>query len=180
MTATWDDEVKAGEGRPDAQEESISLYTMHSAKGLEWPVVIPVNTSTKLMEGVSAVVDRSSSCLYCKVFDVAPAGYDGVAQDEKEEIARERVRLWYLAVTRARELLVVRRSSTGVGGKSWLGVVDLTLDELSPVNVSAYSDAVPPFAAEAPNLQIRAIFAGESVSDCCCFEVLGMEVTEPL
>lgn len=162
MAVAWEDEAKAGEGRPDAQEESVSLYTIHAAKGLEWPVVVPVNTSTKLMEGVGAVIDRQSSCLFCKVFGVAPAGYEAAADDEKAEIARERVRLWYVAATRARELLVVPRLSTGVGGRSWLGVVELTLDELPAVGVSHYPDTLSAPAAHAPNAQTRTVFAAEA------------------
>src|SRR3546814_5541684 len=35
MTAAWTDEARAVEGRPDAQEEAVALFTMHAAKGLE-------------------------------------------------------------------------------------------------------------------------------------------------
>jgi exodeoxyribonuclease-5 len=49
MTAAWSDEARAVEGRPDAQEEAVALFTMHAAKGLEWPIVIPVNTMTGVM-----------------------------------------------------------------------------------------------------------------------------------
>ncbi len=43
MTAAWTDEARAVEGRPDAQEEAVALFSMHAAKGLEW-AVIPINT----------------------------------------------------------------------------------------------------------------------------------------
>ena len=33
MTAAWTDEARAVEGRPDAQEEAVALFTMHAAKG---------------------------------------------------------------------------------------------------------------------------------------------------
>src|SRR6202000_1746888 len=57
MSAAWEDEMRAVEGRPDAQEEAVALYTMHAAKGLEWPIVIPANTTTGDMEPARADID---------------------------------------------------------------------------------------------------------------------------
>jgi exodeoxyribonuclease-5 len=45
MRANWEDAVRQIEGRPDAARQSVALITIHSAKGLEWPVVIPINTT---------------------------------------------------------------------------------------------------------------------------------------
>lgn len=164
MTSAWEDDSKAGEGRPDAQEESVSLYTMHAAKGLEWPIVLPVNTSTGMMNSVGAVIERGTSHLYCKIFGAAPSGHDQATSDEKDEIARERVRLWYVAATRARDLLILPRSSSGVDARSWLGVVDLTIGDLPAVDVSAYADAVPALLASAVNRQTRSTFASEAAA----------------
>lgn len=66
MTAAWTEEARAVEGRPDAQEEAVALYTMHAAKGLEWPVVIPINTMTGVMAPDSAVIDRLTDTFYCR------------------------------------------------------------------------------------------------------------------
>lgn len=63
MTAAWTDEARAVEGRPDAQEEAVAPFTMHAAKGLEWPIVIPVNTMTGVMSPDSAVTDRQTDTL---------------------------------------------------------------------------------------------------------------------
>ncbi|MEF9605146.1 hypothetical protein O4J55_23615, partial [Paracoccus sp. PXZ] len=109
MTAAWSDEARAVEGRPDAQEEAVALFTMHAAKGLEWPIVIPVNTMTGVMAPDSAVIDRQTETFYCPVLGVVPEGYEIARQAEKEELDRERIRLWYVAATRARELLVLPR-----------------------------------------------------------------------
>ncbi|WP_287188507.1 3'-5' exonuclease, partial [Mesorhizobium sp.] len=103
MTAAWTDEARAVEGRPDAQEEAVALFTMHAAKGLEWPIVIPVNTMTGVMSPDSAVIDRQTDTFYCPVLGVAPDGYEAARQAEKDELDCERIRLWYVAATRARE-----------------------------------------------------------------------------
>jgi len=84
MTAAWSDEARAVEGRPDAQEEAVALFTMHAAKGLEWPIVIPVNTMTGVMAPDSAVIDRQTETFYCPVLGVVPEGYETARQAEKD------------------------------------------------------------------------------------------------
>lgn len=49
MRGNWDDAEALVEGRPDAEAESVSIITMHSAKGLEWPIVIPINSPPSSM-----------------------------------------------------------------------------------------------------------------------------------
>jgi superfamily I DNA/RNA helicase len=44
MRANWEEAVRQVEGRPDAQEQSVAL-TIHAAKGLEWPIVIPFESA---------------------------------------------------------------------------------------------------------------------------------------
>ena len=80
MTAAWSDEARAVEGRPDAQEEAVALFTMHAAKGLEWPIVIPVNTMTGVMAPDSAVIDRQTETFYCPVLGVQPDGYEAARE----------------------------------------------------------------------------------------------------
>ena len=122
MTAAWEDESRAVEGRPDAQEEAVALYTMHAAKGLEWPIVIPVNTMTQTKSVTGPVVDRNTGRLYCPVFGVKPTGYQAALTVESAEIERERGRLWYVAATRARELLLLPRLDVTPKGSLWNGI----------------------------------------------------------
>ena len=162
MTAAWADEARAVEGRPDAQEEAVALFTMHAAKGLEWPIVIPVNTMTGVMAPESAVIDRQTDTFYCPILGVPPEGYEAARGAEKDELERERIRLWYVAATRARELLVLPRLDTTPSKSAWIGLVDLTLAALPGLDASHLPAGFTATAAGAANAQARAIFAAEA------------------
>jgi exodeoxyribonuclease-5 len=162
MTAAWSDEARAVEGRPDAQEEAVALFTMHAAKGLEWPIVIPVNTMTGVMAPESAVIDRQTETFYCPVLGVPPEGYDAARDAERDELDRERIRLWYVAATRARELLVLPRLDATPSKSAWIGLVDLSLAALPGLDVSHLPAGFTATAAGAANAQTRASFAAEA------------------
>ena len=162
MTVAWTDEARAVEGRPDAQEEAVALYTMHAAKGLEWPVVVPVNTMTKVRKSDSAVTDRSSGRFFCPVFGVDPLGCDEAREAENAELDRERVRLWYVAATRARELLVLPRLDVDAGRSAWLSVVDLALDELPALELKRAPMESAADDAHTVNEQTREVFAAQA------------------
>jgi exodeoxyribonuclease-5 len=161
MTAAWTDETRAVEGRPDAQEEAVALFTMHAAKGLEWPIVVPVNTMTGVTVPDSAVIDRRSDTFYCPVLGVEPEGYDAARQAERAELDRERIRLWYVAGTRARELLVLPRLDT-TSRSAWIDLVDLSLAELPSLDVSHLPADIRAADARSRNIQTREIFAAEA------------------
>lgn len=162
MTAAWTDEARAVEGRPDAQEEAVALFTMHAAKGLEWPIVIPVNTMTTVMAPDSVVVDRRTETFYCPVLGVEPEGYETARQAEKDELERERIRLWYVAATRARELLVLPRSDVSPPRSAWMSLLDLALPDHPVLDVSHLPAEIPAVDAGAGNGQTREIFAAEA------------------
>lgn len=164
MTAAWTDEARAVEGRPDAQEEAVALYTMHAAKGLEWPIVVPVNTMTGIMPAENAVIDRHGDTFYCPVFGVKPAGYDEVRDAEKAELDRERVRLWYVAATRARELLVLPRLDAAPSKSAWISLLDLSLADLPALDVAHLPLEMGAAAAGEGNQQTRESFAAEAAA----------------
>ena len=164
MSAAWTDESRAVEGRPDAQEESVALYTMHAAKGLEWPIVMPVNTMTQVKTPESTVTDRASGHFYCPVFGVKPTGYEAARDAEKAELNRERVRLWYVAATRARELLILPRLDVTAGKSAWISLVDLSLAELPALDLGHLPLEVCAEATGVENRQTREIFAAEAAT----------------
>ncbi len=164
MTAAWSDEARAVEGRPDAQEEAVALYTMHAAKGLEWPIVVPINTMTRVMAADSAVTDRATGRFHCRVFGVEPTGYEAARNDERAELDRERVRLWYVAATRARELLVLPRLDVDAARTAWLSVVDLDLPGLPALNLDRLPAEVGAGEPVTENEQTREVFAAEAAA----------------
>lgn len=162
MTAAWSDEARAVEGRPDAQEEAVALFTMHAAKGLEWPIVIPINTMTGVMAPDNAIIERQTETFYCPVLGVTPEGYETARQAEKDELDRERIRLWYVAATRARELLVLPRLDVTPSKSAWIGLVDLSLADLPGLDVSHLPATLAAAGAGAANTQTRESFAQEA------------------
>ncbi|SAL05558.1 ATP-dependent DNA helicase Rep [Caballeronia calidae] len=162
MTLAWSDEEKAVEGQADAPEESVALLTLHAAKGLEWPVVIPVNTMTGVKPADGAVAQRATDTFLCPVLGVEPIGYASAREDEKTELDRERIRLWYVAATRARELLVLPRPDVEAPKNTWIGLLDLAIDTLPALDVERWVAAARTAAGAPENVQTRATFAAEA------------------
>jgi ATP-dependent exoDNAse (exonuclease V) beta subunit len=164
MTAAWEDELRAVEGRPDAQEEAVALYTMHAAKGLEWPIVFPINTMTRIKSASGPIVDRNSGHFYCAVLGVRSTGYQAALAAETAELNRERVRLWYVAATRARELLLLPRLDVIAKGSVWNAIMDLSLPNLPAMDLSQYSQDIGIGTGDEPNGQTRDAFAAEAAA----------------
>ena len=156
----WKDGERALEGRPDAEENAVTLITVHSAKGLEWKVVIPINTLGKPRGAQPPYVDRNDGRVLHKIGAATPSGFEELDALETAELEAENLRLLYVAATRAADLLVVPRPDWPADEKAWLALAGLheldgaTLD-LGPTE---------PLAAErheAP-AQDRATFAAQA------------------
>ncbi len=110
----WLSEMLAGieRGQPGGkpQADAINLLSSHSAKGLEWPVVIPLGLWRFISEppprGLYLVSDSSSGGQTRLFFDRASLP-DEAGEARDRERVRELVRLLYVTLTRARSQLVV-------------------------------------------------------------------------
>ena len=126
MRRNWTDTEAQVEGRPDAEADSVPIMTMHLAKGLEWPIVIPINSATELYDDTSFLHRRSDDTVYFKLLDQAPADHEIVKAAERDQLRRERVRLWYVAITRPCDLLLLPGHSERKTN-DWMSIVDLKL-----------------------------------------------------
>ncbi len=96
-------------------DDVVTITTMHSSKGLEWPVVIIPNLSSGLSgkNSTSDIVlneelgvgvkyfDKTSRKSYPSVF------FDVVKSNNKESEFSEKIRLLYVALTRAKNRLIL-------------------------------------------------------------------------
>jgi ATP-dependent exoDNAse (exonuclease V) beta subunit len=89
------------------KEDVVTITSVHSAKGLEWGVVfwcdlvrgVP-NVDTDLLIGRKTILMRDPTG------DKSPE-FDALCEELKKEREAESKRLWYVAATRAKDLLVV-------------------------------------------------------------------------
>jgi ATP-dependent helicase/nuclease subunit A len=96
----------ATETSPD--EHAVRVMTVHAAKGLEFPIVIVTGLGRKPMTRRSPIVtDHLSGSVELHVGEFATEGRKALDVRESAMEAAERVRLLYVALTRARDHLVV-------------------------------------------------------------------------
>ena len=136
------------------------LITIHSAKGLEWPVVIPINTATLLRSREPFVHRADDDTLHWVIGDVVPPELRAALETDDESLMRERERLWYVACTRARELLIVPELPQAEQ-KSWARVVDLGHGALPSLDLSRMTPTPVPISVDPPNAQTAELFAAE-------------------
>ena len=158
----WEAKTPKPEGRTDASDGAIEIVTMHSSKGLEWPVVIPINTATILRSPPEFVHRQSDNTLHWVLGGVTPTDLLGARQEEEQNQARERERVWYVACTRARDMLILphlKEAST----RSWSKTVDLGHARLPEIRLKDFPKSKPPAQAPLENKQTPEVFAAQAM-----------------
>lgn len=135
MREKWENAERVQEGKPGGLENSVSIITIHSSKGLEWPVVFTVNCATEFNNKQTMFSDIRGNGFAMKFLKQKPTGFDAFVAECRAEDHAERVRLMYVGLTRARDLLVVPDIPSRADVKAWSDLVDHGLDAL------AYLDA---------------------------------------
>lgn len=160
LQADWERKVRAPEGRIDAAEHAIEVVTIHKAKGLKWPVVIPINSTTELYRPDQFVHRQSDNTLHWMVGGVAPPDLAAARAEESQEDANQRERIWYVACTRARDLLILPHIPQAAKS-SWFSSIDLQQGEITELDVSGFPASDARQAAAYENNQSADTFAAE-------------------
>jgi ATP-dependent exoDNAse (exonuclease V) beta subunit len=157
----WEQKSRVAEGRTDASEDAVELVTMHSSKGLEWPVVIPINTATILRSVGQFVLRRSDNTLHWVLGGVPPPHLDQARAEENAGEARQRERLWYVACSRARDLLIIPHLP-GADSSSWSRIVELGQARLSELELAGLPEPVADMEVPVRNEQSSERFVAEA------------------
>ena len=127
-------EVREGEALVDVSD-AVTLMTVHASKGLEYSLVVLVNSSWERgWRGSPPVMSSPDYGLTCKVYDAEQdkvVGASAHKQAEKFQSLREdaeRKRLLYVAATRAADYLIVSgqigfSKTKGWRTDGWLGLI---------------------------------------------------------
>ena len=107
---------------PETDDDAVRILTVHGSKGLEFPITILSGMTTKpgrRRSGVSVLWDESGPPEVSLRKGVATANHDPRADIELEMDEHEKMRLLYVATTRARDHLLVSCHHKAVdGGKA--------------------------------------------------------------
>ncbi|MCE2560116.1 MAG: UvrD-helicase domain-containing protein, partial [Acidobacteria bacterium] len=87
--------------------DGVRVMTVHTAKGLEFPVVILADMTAKLSRGAERTLRSEEGLCAMKLLGLAPQELVEAADVEDRREEAEGVRVAYVAATRARDLLVV-------------------------------------------------------------------------
>jgi ATP-dependent exoDNAse (exonuclease V) beta subunit len=108
-----EDSEETDAGISEETDDVVRLLTIHAAKGLEFPIVALANLSSRGKSTVPPIPNAAEHRLDLRVGTEAKTGwfstprYEEAKAAEKELIELERIRLLYVAVTRARDHLIV-------------------------------------------------------------------------
>jgi CRISPR-associated exonuclease Cas4 len=160
VQADWERKARAPEGRIDAAENAVEVVTIHSAKGLEWPVVIPINSTTELYRPDQFVHRQSDNSLHWMLGGVAPPDLAAARTEESREDANQRERIWYVACTRARDLLILPHIPQAAKD-SWFSSIDLRLEHVPELDLSRFTSADTRGSGIQSNGQTVEVFASE-------------------
>ncbi|MBX7116626.1 MAG: UvrD-helicase domain-containing protein [Myxococcaceae bacterium] len=144
------------DGAHFAALDAVSLMTVHQSKGLEWPIVVlPDLCTTPGHQSKKLVFDRDCG-LALKPWthqweQLKSTRYEAVDHERTRREEAQAKRLLYVAMTRAKDQLVLGPMPSKADGGAWAGPLSAALSDSSLaryVDVSVQLDTLAPGAAE--------------------------------
>jgi ATP-dependent exoDNAse (exonuclease V) beta subunit len=163
LQSDWELRTQRSEGRIDASADAVEIVTIHSSKGLEWPVVIPINTSTTFRSPPQFVHRQSDDTLHWIIGGVTPPALEAAREEESRQESLQRERMWYVACTRARDLLIIPELPAA-SPQSWSKILDLGHQALPKLSLEHLPQPTPIRPVVVVNAQTTEQFARESVA----------------
>ena len=127
-----ENESREGQAELKSKKGSVQLMSVHQSKGLEFPVVIIPDLQRKLIHhnNISDLLIDNKEGLGIKVktnqYSLGTPLYNNLKEQEKELELFEKIRLFYVAITRSKDKLILSgyskssRKSNFEDSKSWL------------------------------------------------------------
>jgi len=146
---------------PETDTDALRILTVHAAKGLEFPVVILSGMSSRpggLQGGVEVLWPPGGGCAFKLRKDIQTGDFDTAKPIDEQMDSRERVRLLYVACTRARDHLIVslhrKDRPTPPDGDSSRTSAELLAGACEGARSQVPLDAVPGGAGNSPRSRL--------------------------
>ncbi len=108
----------------ESQGDRIRVMTVHGAKGLEAPIVILPDTAKRDIRVQQELLPAGDHMIWKTPANTSPPAVTALRNDVIAKQARERLRLLYVAMTRAEKWLIVGAAGdVGEGDASWYNIV---------------------------------------------------------
>ncbi|WP_127901325.1 double-strand break repair helicase AddA [Solirhodobacter olei] len=129
--------------RPDAAGDRIRVMTVHGAKGLEAPLVILPDTMDRRPPQEGRIIALPDGPAWRASTDEAPDAMADAKSAQARRLQEERLRLLYVAMTRAQSWLITCGAGDDPGPDSWYGMIRQGMEQAGATPCEIRDDSGP-------------------------------------